>query len=38
VMLAWLALVLLFGGLATVSGSGKPTSKRPAWPDTRPET
>ncbi len=31
VMLGWLVLTLLFGGLATVS---KPASKRPAWPDT----
>ncbi|EJL86279.1 hypothetical protein PMI15_01493 [Polaromonas sp. CF318] len=38
VMLGWLALILLFGGLATVSGKGKPALKRPAWPDTRPET
>ena len=39
VMLGWLALVLLFGGLATVSGNSKPAPKRPAaWLDTRPET
>jgi hypothetical protein len=38
VMLAWLALILLFGGLATVSGNSKTAPKRPAWPDTRPET
>lgn len=39
VLLGWLALILIFGGLATASGGGKPTAKRPAaWPDTRPES
>jgi len=39
VMLGWLALILLFGGLATVSGHSKPVPKRRTeWPDTRPET
>jgi len=39
VMLGWLALILLFGGLATVSGNSKPVPKRRTeWPDTRPET
>ena len=38
VLLGWLALTLLFGGLATL-GSGKPVPKKSlAWPDTRPET
>jgi|GEM_PF-2493962 len=39
VMLGWLALIALFGGLATASAKGKPAAKRAvAWPDTRPES
>ena len=38
VLLGWLALTLVFGGLAAFS-SGKPGQKKSlAWPDTRPET
>lgn len=38
VLLGWLALTLVFGGLAAVS-SNKPAPKKSlAWPDTRPET
>jgi hypothetical protein len=38
VLLGWLALTLVFGGLAAFS-SGKPGRKKSqAWPDTRPET
>jgi hypothetical protein len=38
VMLGWLALTLVFGGLAAVSASKPTPKKRLAWPDTRPET
>lgn len=38
VLLGWLALTLLFGGLATLGGGMPAPKKSPAWPDTRPET
>jgi hypothetical protein len=38
VLLAWLVLTLVFGGLAAASGNKPASKKSQAWPDTRPET
>ncbi|WP_411878139.1 hypothetical protein [Polaromonas sp. YR568] len=38
VLLAWLVLTLVFGGLAAAGGNKPAPKKMPAWPDTRPET